>query len=398
MSARVTFGVSHFPFGDSATESPREIYRARSFSFRDQGSITGREPRQRERICHHLECSHAMPVQARTAVLTNYLDVARHLRLNAVALLAEVGLSPAMLSDQSQRIPATASIILLEKSARLSGCETLGLRMAELRQLADFGEVSLLLSHQSTLRDALDVIVHYRRLINESLAIYIEETGNTVIIREELVTDMGTNNRQSIELAIAVMHRFCAALLGTHWHPITVCFTHDAPADLSVHRRIFGCKLEFGCEFNGIVCPAANLDTTIPLANAAMARHAQRYMDSLLGKDDHSVAFEVRKSIYLLLPMGRATIAQIAQSQGMNVRTLQRRLGEEDASFSELISSVRRDLVVRYLENPGYSLGRIADMLGYSMPNSFTRWFISQFNMPPAAWRSERKIVPRKEA
>ncbi|TDF86620.1 AraC family transcriptional regulator [Pseudomonas sp. H9] len=338
-----------------------------------------------------------MPVQARTAVLTNYMDVAHHLRLNAVTLLAEVGLSPALLSDPAQRIPATASIILLEKSARLSGCESIGLRMAELRQLADFGEVSLLLSHQNTLRDALDVIVRYRQVINESLAIYIEEAGNTVIIREELVTDMGTNNRQSIELAIAVMHRFCAAMLGGHWQPTKVCFSHDAPTDLSVHRRIFGCKVEFNCEFNGIVCPAANLDSVNPLANAAMARHAQRYMDSMLGRNDRSVATDVRKSIYLLLPMGRATIAQIAQSQGMNVRTLQRRLDEEGVSFSELINSVRRDLVIRYLENPGNSLGRVADMLGYSMPNSFTRWFVSQFNMPPAAWRSAHNIVPRKD-
>lgn len=270
--------------------------------------------------------------------------------------------------------------------------------MAELRELADFGEVSLLLSHQNTLRDALQVIVHYGQQINESLAICIEEVGNTVIIREELVTDMGTDNRQSIELAIAVMHRFCSALLGNHWQPLKVCFTHEAPEDLAVHRRIFACKVEFGCEFNGIVCPVASLDATIPLANAAMARHAQRYMDSLLGTRDHSVAGEVRKAIYLLLPMGRATLAQIAQSQGMNVRTMQRRLDEEGVNFSELISSVRRDLVVRYLENPGYSLGRIADMLGYSMPNSFTRWFISQFDMPPAAWRSERKIVARKDA
>ena len=345
-----------------------------------------------------MECIYAMPVQARTAVLTNYLDVARHLRLNGNVLLAEVGLSPAILSDHSQRIPATTGIILLEKSALLSGCDTFGLRMAELRQLADFGEVSLLLSHQNNLRDALKVIVHYRQLINDSLAIFVEESDKTVIIREELVTDMGTNNRQSIELLIAVMHRFCAALLGAHWNPINVCFTHDAPADLSVHRRIFGCKVEFGCEFNGIVCPASNLDAANPLANEAMARHAQRYLDSLLGKNGNSVAFDVRKSIYLLLPMGRATIAQIAQSLGLNVRTLQRRLGEEGASFSELISCVRRDLVVRYLENPAYSLGRIADMLGYSMPNSFTRWFVSQFNMPPATWRSEHKIGMRKDS
>ncbi|MNC30478.1 HTH-type transcriptional regulator VirS [compost metagenome] len=88
--------------------------------------------------------------------------------------------------------------------------------------------------------------------------------------------------------------------------------------------------------------------------------------------------------------MGRATLEQVAQTQGMNVRTLQRRLEESGLTFKDLINSVRRDLVMRYLENPGYSLGRIADMLGYSMPSSFTRWFIAQFGMPPASWRAQR--------
>ncbi|WP_449433524.1 AraC family transcriptional regulator [Pseudomonas putida] len=338
-----------------------------------------------------------MTALVRSAALTHYLEVTRYLRLNVNALLADVGLSPSLLSDPDRRIPASVAIELLEKSAQLSGCETLGLRMAELRHLSNFGEVSLLLNHQNTLRDALNVIAQYRHTINDSLAIFVEEAGNMVIIREELVTEMAMNNRQSIELAIAVMYRFCAALLGAHWHPSTVCFTHEAPADLAVHRRIFGCQVEFGCEFNGIVCPTANLDTANPLANEAMARHAQRYLDLLQTKDDHSLTFDVRKSLYLLLPMGRATIEQVAQSQGMNVRTLQRRLEEDGASFTELISSVRRDLVIRYLENPGNSLGRISDMLGYSMPNSFTRWFISQFGMTPAAWRSEHKILPRKD-
>ncbi|MBM7060454.1 AraC family transcriptional regulator [Pseudomonas sp. UL073] len=338
-----------------------------------------------------------MTVQARSAVLTNYLEVASHFGLKSHALLSQVGLTQAMISDPEQRIPVSAAIRLMENSAQQSGCETFGLRMAELRQLADFGEVSLLLSHQHSLRDALQVIVQYRHRLNDSLAIHIEEAGRTVIIREELVSDYPTHSRQATELAIGVMYRFCAALLGAHWQPISANFSHEAPADLSVHRRMFSCALEFGAEFNGIVCPAANLDSTNPLANAAMARHAQRYLDSMQNADDRSLAQDVRKAIYLLLPMGRATIEQIAQAQGMNVRTLQRRLEEEGGvTFSDLINSVRRELVVRYMENPGYSLARIADMLGYSLPSSFTRWFISQFGMPPATWRSQHNIIPRK--
>ena len=39
---------------------------------------------------------------------------------------------------------------------------------------------------------------------------------------------------------------------------------------------------------------------------------------------------------------------------------------------------------------------RIADMLGYSIPSSFTLWFIAQFGMPPASWRAQHGVVPRK--
>ncbi|MFK0087367.1 AraC family transcriptional regulator [Pseudomonas sp. NPDC090755] len=336
-----------------------------------------------------------MTALVRAASLTNYLEVSRHLGLNPHALLAQVGLSASLLDDPNQRIAVSSVVTLLEESARVSGCETFGLRMAELRQLSDFGEISLLLSHQRTLRDALQVIVQYRHLLNDALAIHIEEAGKTVIIREEVVTEQPHHGRQSIELAIGVMLRLCAALLGAHWHPISANFTHAAPADLAIHRRIFGCTLVFGSEFNGIVCPAADLDTANPLANEAMARLAQRYLDTLQAGGKLSLELEMRKTIYLLLPMGRATIEQVAQTQGMNVRTLQRRLEECGVTFSDLINGVRRDLVVRYLENPSYSLGRIADMLGYSMPSSFTRWFIAQFGVPPATWRAQRGIQPR---
>ncbi|VVN80312.1 AraC family transcriptional regulator [Pseudomonas fluorescens] len=327
----------------------------------------------------------------RAAVLTNYLEVAHYLGLNPHDLLARVGLSKTQLQTPEHRIAIDAAVRLLEDSAAASGCQYFGLSMAESRPLSDFGVVSLLLTHQRTLRDALQVLVNYRHLLNDSLAIFIEEAGKMVIIREEVVPESSMPCRQANELAIGVMFRLCAALLGAHWQPYSVNFTHQAPDNLQLHRRLFGCKLEFGSEFTGIVCPNANLDITNPHADPAMARHAQRYLDSLLGDEGPSTLFEVRKAIYLLLPMGRATIEQIAQIQGVNVRTLQRRLKEDNCTFNDVINDVRRDLVLRYMENPNYSLGRIADMLGYSMASSFTRWFITQFGMPPASWRSTHK-------
>lgn len=330
---------------------------------------------------------------AHAAVLKNYLDVSQQLDVNAHHLLSSVGLNLTQLNDTKQRIPVDKAIDLLEQSAQISGCEVFGLRMAEQRQLSDFGEISLLLSYQHTLRDALQTIVRYRNLLNNALAIYIEEVGNTVIIREEVVTTASVYSRQSTELALGITHRLCAALLSQKWKPLSIHFTHSAPSDLAAHKRFFGCALEFGSEFNGIVCTATDLDTTNPQANTAMADHAQRYLDILQNDNESSIIFDIRKSIYLLLPMGRATIDQIAHTHGINVRTLQRRLEASQTSFSDLMNDVRRNLVFRYLKNLNYSLGQVSDILGYSTPSSFTRWFISQFKMAPTTWRNSNTAL-----
>lgn len=330
-----------------------------------------------------------MAILVRSGVLTNFLEVAQHVGLNPQAELAKVGLNQAMLLDPEQAIPGAAAVQLLENAAQASGCQTFGLRMAESRQMSDLGAVSLLLTHQPTLRDVLEMALHYRHLMNRALAIYVEEAGGLAVIREEIVTESATPRRQATELAIGVMARLCATLLAQHWRPVSVSFMHDAPDDLRLHRRVFGCDVQFRAEFNGIACPSATLAAPNPKADPAMAQLARRYLDTLQPGQDASLSFEVRKAIYVLLPMGRATAEQIALALGMNVRTLQRRLEDEQVSFSDLVNEVRRDLAQRYMQSPQYSLARIADLLGYSVPSSFTRWFAAQFGASPAQWRTQ---------
>ncbi|WPN47483.1 MULTISPECIES: AraC family transcriptional regulator [unclassified Pseudomonas] len=332
-----------------------------------------------------------MPKLVRAAVLTKYLEVTQDLGFNPRNVLAVAGLNKAQLQAPEYRIPIDAAVRLLEDSAAASDCQTFGLRMAESRQLSDLGVVSLLLSQQRTLRDALQVMARYRHLMNDSLGVFVEEAGRMVIIRAVMVTETLLPNRQATELVIGVLFRLCSTLLGSKWRPYSVNFMHQPPDSLHVHQRLFGCNLEFGSEFNGIVCSEASLDMFNPNADPSMARYAQDYVDSLQGDESTSMLFEVRKAIYLLLPMGRATLEQIALSQGMNVRTFQRRLQDDGCAFNDLINDVRRDLALRYLENPNNSMSRIADMFGFSMASSFTRWFINQFGMPPAAWRSAQK-------
>lgn len=336
-----------------------------------------------------------MNTLVRAAVLTNYLDVARSLELNPQALLRKHGVNPSLIGDQEHRIRSSAAVALLEESARETGDLAFGLRMAETRRLSDFGALSLLLTHQRTLRDALNAIIHYRRLLNDALALTIEEAGEMIIVRGEIVTDRPMPSRQATELVLGVVTRLCASLLGGRWSPYCVSFTHSAPPNLQAHRRVFGtvAKLEFNSDFNGVVFPATDLDRPLPAADPAMAKYAERFIETLPPANQDSIVRDVRRAIHLLLPDGRATIEQVAEDLGLNVRTLQRRLEDTGSTFTELVDEVRRHLVLRYMENSGYSLGRIAELLGYSMPSSFTRWFSAQFGMAPARWRAGRRTA-----
>jgi AraC-like DNA-binding protein len=216
-----------------------------------------------------------------------------------------------------------------------------------------------------------------------------------VVVREELlVTGLGPM-RQSYELAIGVLYRVFRTVLGPRWRALSVNFVHAPPADLSVHRRIFGPICEFGSDFHGITCSRADLDAPNPSADPAMAQHAERYVRTLPNTDRGSLSQDVEKAIRLLLPIGQCSIGAVATSLGFNERTLQRRLTAEGVEFSLLLESVRRDLAARYVANPGLPLSRVAGLVGYGRQSSFSRWFAEAFGASPTAWRNAGEMLER---
>ena len=323
----------------------------------------------------------------RSASLTNYEVVARQVGLNPYQVLREAGLTRGALTSPDLRIPAVAVAGLLAISAERSQCANFGLRMAEARQLSSFGAISLLITHQPTLRDVMETIARYRYLLNEALIIHVENADALVIVREEITVETAHPLRQSYELAVGTLFRMIRTLLGPRWQPYSVNFIHSPPSDLSVHRRLFGPHVEFDSDFNGIVFAAKDLDRSNPTADPVLAQYAKQFIETLPNAQRISMTHEARKAIYLLLPVGGASISRVAESLGHNVRTLQRRLDAEGSEFSELLNSVRRELALRYLQSKRDSLTHIAESLGYGQLSSFTRWFSGQFGTPPAKWR-----------
>jgi len=319
-------------------------------------------------------------------MLTNYTEVARHFGLEPYAMLGRAGLHPSALRDPENWLPASRIISLLEESANHSGHDDFSVILGECRTFASLGPVSLLLRHETRLRDIIAAAIEYRRLINELVHVNVRDDGRTAVVEWALIP--GLRSTQTINYLATVAYRVLVDGAGCHWQPDCLHFRHSCPENVATFRRVFRCSLEFDSAFDGLSCASESLDAPNEFADPELTIHARRLLNLMPGiRDDDTMAERVRGTIPFLIANGKANAHDVAECLGIPVRTLQRKLISEGHSFSSLLNEARRDLAIRYLGNSKQPITAVAQLTGYSALSSFTRWFISEFGMSPRRWR-----------
>uniref|UniRef100_UPI003F490DBA AraC family transcriptional regulator n=1 Tax=Cupriavidus yeoncheonensis TaxID=1462994 RepID=UPI003F490DBA len=325
----------------------------------------------------------------RSGSLSGYIELMESLGCDPGSLLRKVGLSVRLLKNPSAPIASSAMRELLEVTANATGMEDIALRLAARRAFADLGPIGVVLKEEPSSRLALNALCRYLKLISPSLILRIEETGESVVIREDLLSSPGQQTRQAMELSIAMLFRILRELIGPQWRPLQVCFTHRPPADMSGHRTFFGRNPKFGHWFNGIVCSAADLDKPRAPEKSGATQLARGHLETALMQRGNGMRETCRELITALLPSGRCTAHLVARHLCVDRRTLHRHLKVEGLIFSVLVDEVRTDLVKRHLQESDLPIGEIAGLLGFSRHSSFSHWFRTTFGCSALQWRSQ---------
>jgi AraC-like DNA-binding protein len=127
--------------------------------------------------------------------------------------------------------------------------------------------------------------------------------------------------------------------------------------------------------------------------------HADNYLNDLLVQyceaalanrraDVSSLRTRVENAISSLLPHGRVVVDDVARSLGMSKRTLARKLSDEGLNFIEVFQQLRRDLAVRYLDDPKLHISKIAWLLGFNEVSAFTHTFKRWTGKTPSQMRT----------
>ncbi len=139
-------------------------------------------------------------------------------------------------------------------------------------------------------------------------------------------------------------------------------------------------------DHSGIRLYETDLDRPTARADPQLRLYMRTIIDGG-GESGHEATDRIRELVDLLLPTGRCSAEQVARSLGVDRRTVHRRLAAEGTTFSRVVDDARSALAQHLVAGRRYSFTEIAEILAFSSPSNFTRWFRGRFETTPRAWR-----------
>ncbi len=228
-------------------------------------------------------------------------------------------------------------------------------------------------------------------MYNEALHVRLVERRDLTTIVVDYDTKMDVGTRQSLELATTVGYQLLRTILGDNWRPVAVCFQHGPPNDLSTHRKVFDSEVRFDQGFTGIICTTSDLRKPNRMSDPTLRSYTRALLESVETASPPTVLTRVQELIELLLPTGQCSLDQVSRSLGVDRKTVYRHLAQAGETFTSVLNSTRLGLAERLVADDRHSLTEIAEMLAFSTPNSFSRWFRQQFGVTARAWRAQAK-------
>jgi AraC-like DNA-binding protein len=300
---------------------------------------------------------------------------------------------PATFANPDARIPHRLAMDMLQTAVNATGDPALGLHAGEHVEPGDFDVLESVARSAGTLREAIECMARYYRLIHDAGEITLEDEGNGRIAVCFRVTD-GVPQPPAVNDFIVT----CAITFSKRnvkfESPLEVRLIHDKPAYLSEYERIFQTRnIRFRARCNAIVLSAQRLAAPMGRANpriaAAFEIHARQLLDKL--REGDGISGRVRDAVAERLGAGDANMASTARKLGMSVATLRRRLEAEGTSFAGIVDDLRRRLAERHLREREPAVGEIAMLLGFSNVTAFHRAFRRWTGIAPTEYRAKAR-------
>ncbi|NWA28597.1 AraC family transcriptional regulator [Pseudomonas gingeri] len=302
--------------------------------------------------------------------LLHFANLVASLGGNPERLLRAHGVDPCAAGAAERLISYGAMAAVIGSAALELDCPDFGMRLGKRQGIEILGPVAVLVRHAETVADAIEGVSHYLYHCAPPDIAELKRGPRSTVLTFEIALRQLSYRDQMIEKGLVVSIEALRLMLGEDFVPLRVTMKHHPLSPPETYRKVFGCRVEFGSDFNSVHFPSEVLNREIRGRDPTVLALAENYLSQIgqmLPLVDH-----VRELIHRMLQVDQADLISVAQALIIHPRVLQRRLAESGTSFEKILDDVRREMAWQ-LSARGMQVAQIASLLGYSEQSSYTR-------------------------
>lgn len=309
--------------------------------------------------------------------------------------LVAAGLSREVLDGSLDQIAAARFAAFIEEAARVAGEDFYGLDLGLGYDVRASGLAAYMSLACATARESLRNACRYGAISDTSADYALDEAEGEAFFRIETRSPQIRMSLHATEFKVAVVVAACLTWVGTALRPREARFALTRTNPREAASRL-GCAAHYGAEATGLVFAPEQLELEPHSSDPYLLELLERVAAQCLarrGPGGDDTRGRVERLIIDALARGTPTVRQVAEALGISERTLARRLATAGTSFGQVLDEIRRDMAVRYLEDPSISLAQIAFLLGYSDQSAFSNAFRRWTGRSPSRFRAEASDV-----
>lgn len=271
----------------------------------------------------------------------------------------------------------------------MSNDADIGIQYCVSTQICDFGVLGMAAHCTANLREAWDVLYRFSHLsMNSGRAQFLNE-GSTVTFRWYPYSRSLISDRFFVDAVVSGWVHRSRQLSGYPVKPLQVTLSYARTRMSDLFRNTYSDNVSFEQPFNSMTFKSEDLDRAVVYANSDLKGELLKYATQTLRRLRSSRPLSERLENHLKenLRDGQASVQSVAKQLNFSTRSLQRKLSHENASFNEILTSVRHELALRYLQDRRLSTQDIALLLGYNQASTFSTAFKEWTSVSPSSYR-----------
>lgn len=311
------------------------------------------------------------------ASLEHAVALARDYGLDVDGFFSSAGYRPERLQKSTPRVSMRVLSLFLTWAAEASGDASFGLKAGARLRPRDLGAYGYLLLNSPTLGEAMEIASRFADFPQQGGAIgwSVPPEGREFEVRYDARGMEERLRRQDAECTLAIVHAVLQSLAGRKIRPVEVRVQHGPVERGTAIGEHFGCPVSHGDAHNALRYETSLFDLPIrgadPQLLSILMRYVEQELESLPPPGDE--LGQVRWAIRQGMSSGRTGIAPVSRRCRMNERTLQRRLSRHGLTYSDLVDTVRQEMLAELESSRSPSQKEIAERLGFGDASAFAK-------------------------